>query len=169
VKWFYHTLGIEFNLKNDDRRKFRKYAAEKEGYDIDIENADFRHNGKPKLISGHMVNLLLMARYLPVDFGVAFAHFEWNLRLASNHTEDAFTKEAKKHNGLYEKVGLQGTRALWHTPLEYRLAFPAARIIASTLGIQFMDDRWYNHLHRELVAMLRPYGHLEKRLSISLT
>jgi hypothetical protein len=168
VKWFYHVLAVEFNLRNDDRHKFRTYAAELEGFPPPKEGGDFSFQGRDKLISGHLVNMLLMAKYVPVDFGTVYAHYEWNLRMASHIKIDSNVKVMIRDNLLYERVQVEGVRSLWHTPLEYKLAFPVAKLIAETFGLQFISSSEYNKLQKELGRMLRAYGHLEKRVSVGL-
>jgi hypothetical protein len=159
---------VEFNLRNDDRHKFRTYAAELEGFPPPKEGGDFSFQGRDKLISGHLVNMLLMAKYVPVDFGTVYAHYEWNLRMASHIKIDSNVKVMIRDNLLYERVQVEGVRSLWHTPLEYKLAFPVAKLIAETFGLQFISSSEYNKLQKELGRMLRSYGHLEKRVSVGL-
>lgn len=99
-----------------------------------------KFRGKPTYlaVAGHMVNYLILSRFIPLDWVRFFTHIEWNIELFSNKRKLTATESFfAKNDQFAEFTTGQTVHSLWHNIIEWTIGVYAGVMFCRYLGLGY--------------------------------
>jgi hypothetical protein len=120
----------------------------------------------PIFISGHLVNLILIANYMPVDLAQHFEFVRFNLQLVKKNKRIAkMAQRAARDGKIIEERA--GNAELWHSWAEMVLAVHTAKLTANAFNIE-CDSEVTDFCLRELDKLRLEFPEFEYPSSSAL-